>query len=107
MSLSNVIKQKLSYYIKVWRYRHYPYVSRYARLERGCKVYNPKNASIRLAFITRGWGKKYYDVNLAPQGWTEVTLTTAQLKNAGYIYIANVNQNEELTFLFTDFIAKK
>ena len=71
------------------------------------KVYNPKNASIRLAFITRGWGKKYYDVNLAPQGWTEVTLTTAQLKNAGYIYIANVNQNEELTFLFTDFIAKK
>ena len=43
MSLSNVIKQKLSYYIKVWRYRHYPYVSRNARLERGCKVYNPKN----------------------------------------------------------------
>ena len=43
MSLSNVIKQKLSYYIKVWRYRHYPYVSRYSRLERGCKVYNPKN----------------------------------------------------------------
>ena len=43
MSLSNVIKQKLSHYIKVWRYRHYPYVSRKARLERGCKVYNPKN----------------------------------------------------------------
>ena len=43
MSLSNVIKQKLSHYIKVWRYRHYPYVSRYSRLERGCKVYNPKN----------------------------------------------------------------
>lgn len=71
------------------------------------KVYNPKNASLQLAFITRGWGSKSFDTYLTPQGWTEVTLTTAQLKNAGYIYIANVNQNEELTFLFTDFIAKK
>ncbi len=71
------------------------------------KVYNPKNASIRLAFITRGWGKKYYEVNLAPQGWTEVTLTVEQFKNAGYVYMANVEQNEELTFLFTDFVAKK
>lgn len=71
------------------------------------KVYNPKNASIRLAFITRGWGKKYYEVNLAPQGWTEVTLTVEQFKNAGYVYMANVEQNEELTFLFTDFVARK
>ena len=71
------------------------------------KVYNPKNASLHLAFITRGWGSMSFDIYLNPQGWTEVTLTTAQLKNAGYIYIANVNQNEELTFLFTDFIAKK
>lgn len=71
------------------------------------KVYNPKDASLRLAFITRGWESMSFEIYLTPQGWTEVTLTTAQLKNAGYIYIANVNQNEELTFLFTDFIAKK
>ena len=71
------------------------------------KVYNPKDANLRLAFITRGWGSMSFEIYLTPQDWTEVTLTTAQLKNAGYIYIANVNQNEELTFLFTDFIAKK
>lgn len=43
MSFSGEIKTTLSYLIKLWRYRHYPHVSRKARLERGCKVYNPKN----------------------------------------------------------------
>ena len=71
------------------------------------KVYNPKNVDLNFAIITTGYGKATYTGKIKAQDWTEITVTTAQLKNAGYIYIANVNQNEELTFLFTDFIAKK
>ena len=71
------------------------------------KVYNPKNVDLNFAIITTGYGKATYMGKIKAQDWTEITITTAQLKNAGYIYIANVNQNEELTFLFTDFIAKK
>lgn len=38
-----LLYKKLKECYKLWRYRKYPHVSRKARLERGCKVYNPNN----------------------------------------------------------------
>lgn len=68
-------------------------------------VYNPKTVELDIAFITRGWGACSYRTKLAASGWTEITLTVEQFESAGYVYIANVEKNEEVTFLVTDIIA--
>ncbi len=68
-------------------------------------VYNPKKANLTFAVITRGWGKKYYGCTLTAEGWTEIILPASSFVSAGYLYFANVEKNEELTFLITDIVA--
>lgn len=43
MDVRNLLKTFAVKIVHMWRYRKYPQVSLNARLERGCKVYNPKN----------------------------------------------------------------
>ena len=76
-------------------------------------VYNPKNVSLPLSIITRGWGKSYLDTSLKPEAWTEVTISVKDLLAAawesgtGYINIHEIYKNEEVTLLFSDFVAYK
>lgn len=68
-------------------------------------VYNPKAAQLDFALITMAYEHGRYATKLAANGWTEITVTAEQFMSAGYVYIASVLPNEELTFLVTDFIA--
>ncbi len=68
-------------------------------------VYNPKDAVLTFAVITRGWGKKYYGCSLAAKSWTEIIVPAKDFASAGYFYFADVIANEELTFLMTDIVA--
>ena len=70
-------------------------------------VYNPKNVDLTFAVITMGWGKDYYVGKIKANSWTEIVVSASDFASAGYFYIANVEKNEELTFLFTDIVAYK
>lgn len=67
------------------------------------KVYNPTAKSLRLCLITKGWGAKYFDTQLAAQSWTEVKVSVSNFVSAGYIYLADV-KGTAVSILFTDFI---
>ena len=74
-------------------------------------VYNPKKVSLPFAIISRGWGEGFFTSTLAAESWTEITVPVEALLGAawenhtGYINIHEIYGNEEVTLLFTDFVA--
>ena len=66
------------------------------------RAYNSKPASVRLVFISKGWGAKGYECQLAASGWTDVCVPVAAF-NLGYIYLDYISTN--VTLRFTDFVA--
>ena len=70
------------------------------------KVYNPTSKNLNFAVIKRGYEKSFKNATLAPGAWTEITMSVADFKAAGYFYFADLRDVPANSKIFiTDVIA--